>query len=875
MVEYSANVSDPLIRKLLGMVRQLLPIEDLDQLLRAGVELPREILGIERCALWLLNLDGQSFRGTWGTGTRGETTDERSQTCKVVDLEETLHLPFQSLEGWILRQDPARLTWTPDGKQVEGSGWNTIIPLSGPEGNVGAFFQDAAITNSPLDPHLQDLMSIYCSLLGQMAARRLAEKREFFLSHGLEEVLGAADELMTYDDLDTLHRRIVELARERLGVARCGLFLAREGDPYVFSGAWGTDWDGNTTDEHKGSIDLRNRDIEVVKSGVSEIVTKRWSVLQPFRMSWFEPDGSRKDHSEGWNALHRLGVQDRTLGYICSDPGKSLEPLDPRRMDVLATYCGLVARILERHQTQEGLRHAMEAATAATKAKSDFLATMSHEIRTPMAGVLGLLRIALRDPALSIATRDLLQNALGNADSLLGILNDIMDYSKIEAGKLSLECIDFSPRELVTSSLSGFAEAARARGIEFRVVVDPNLSAFLRGDPTRMRQILSNLVGNAVKFTEKGKVEIRVESARGASDPGLVAFEVVDSGIGIPADILPRLFSKFEQADMSTTRRFGGTGLGLAICRRLVEAMGGTIVVRSRLGQGSSFRVEIPFQAGAEIPPSPTTKLTPHTHRLQVLCAEDFATTQLIVRSLLEDRGHSVDIVENGKLALERLAFREYDLVLMDGRMPVMDGLEAIGHLRAGSWGDLVFRDPQVTVIALTANVSDEDRRLFLSSGMDDFLAKPIDESAFHAAVERAIQRQLERGRPLLPLPKPTPSSLDAFFEVSSDDREPETSTDLPAANANLQQQLEQTFRQTLPARIDELTAALGKEDCWELGRLFHGIKGSAGYVKAAEIVKAAQALEAQADQDDLAAVRAGFPRFLELLAPWKREEKS
>ncbi len=864
--EYREEIADPLIWKMLRIVRKLLPISDLDQLLKAGVELPRQELGVERCALWLLNPDGTMFHGTWGTDNNGNTTKEHDQTCLVADLEGTLSRPFQQLEGWILRKDVDRLTWTPDGHHIEGTGWNTIIPLTGPEGNVGAFFQDAAITNSVLDPHLQDLMSIYCSILGQLAGRRLAEKREFILSHGLEQVLSAADELMTYDDLDTLHRRIVELAREGLGVVRCGLMIPDPENPKQLRGTWGTDWDGNTTDEHQG-ID---EGLDLDATNFSEVSSRHWLVRQPFRLSWFEPDGSRVVCAEGWNAVHFLMIKDRFLGQLCSDPGKSGEPFDPRKMEVLTTYCDLAARILDRHQTQAGLRIAMEAAEQGTKAKSEFLASMSHEIRTPLAGVLGLLRMSLRDRGLGLQTKEILSKALTNAESLLDILNGILDYSKIEAGKLVLESIDFTLSNLVETALSVFSDQAHGRNLSFGISIEPSVPPTLRGDPTRLRQILVNLVGNAIKFTERGFVNVAVQGTSEVDNACILQFTVEDSGIGIPEDVLPRLFSKFEQADMSTTRRFGGTGLGLAISKQLVDAMGGQIEVQSVWGRGTTFVVQIPFAIGSDVPTDLVPQLRPHTHRLRVLCAEDYPTTQLIVRTLLEDSGHSVDLVDNGRSALELLATRDYDLVFLDGRMPVMDGLETIRHLRLGQLDDLVFRDPKIRTVAFTANVSSQDRRAFLEAGMDDFLAKPIDEREFHLVVETAITKLLEAGRFLQPLVHASPSSLDALFELSASDEDSVWPGSIaPPPASPIESRLEEIFRATLPDRLQELNSALNRGDLAELGRLFHGLRGSAGYVHAQALADQANDLERLSDQGELDEVHTRLPRFFSELSVW------
>lgn len=490
-----------------------------------------------------------------------------------------------------------------------------------------------------------------------------------------------------------------------------------------------------------------------------------------------------------------------------------------------------------------------------------------------------MLRLAQRDRTMSGSTRALLGKALGNAESLLTILNDILDYSKIEAGKLTLETIDFPLKSVVDEALSAFPDMAANKELSFSVMVDDNLPSYLRGDPTRLRQILSNLATNALKFTETGAIEVRVQPRGWNGNICTVRFVVSDSGIGISPEILPRLFAKFEQADMSTTRKFGGTGLGLSICRQLVDAMGGSIEASSRPGVGSTFVVELPFERGSETPQEPSPELKPHSHRLRILCAEDYPTTQIVVRSLLEDRGHLVDIVDNGLDALERLANHDYDLALLDGRMPLMDGLETIRHLRKGSMDNLVFRDPGLFAIAFTANVSETDKRRFLEAGMDDFLGKPIDEMEFHRALENAIATLLERGKPLPPLLHATPSALDDLFGVGATGDGSCTSAPPPAFAGEppqaqpppqpLERRLENIFRSTLPERLRELQASFESQDLSELARQFHGLRGSAGCVKADDLVSMARELETLADHAGMDAIRERMPRFLSALKSW------
>ena len=514
-------------------------------------------------------------------------------------------------------------------------------------------------------------------------------------------------------------------------------------------------------------------------------------------------------------------------------------------------------------ENDEGLRLAKQKAEDATRQKSDFLATMSHEMRTPLAGVIGMLGFALRDTRLQDGTREQIQRGQSNAQALLAIINDLLDFSKIEAGKLAIEEIDFALAPALHDVAGLFREQARVQGLEWGIEFGAGLPPFVRGDPTRLHQVLVNLVGNAFKFTRRGAVTLRVERTEraggGPAESGAISFSVSDSGIGIAPDALARLFQKFEQADSSTTRRYGGTGLGLAICRQLVELMGGRIDAVSSAGAGSTFTFVLPLADGAPPPPLvPAARASErNSHSLHVLCAEDFPTNQIIIRTLLEELGHRVDIAADGALAVAACARVRYDLVLMDGRMPDMDGASATRLIRAGGPPAAPVRDRGVRIVALTANASAEDRSRYLAAGMDDFLSKPIDAAALHAQLARSIERQLARGHALLPMPPPA-AELDALFGV-------------PAAAAQhavapLAQRLRRAFAGDAGARLAALAAALAARDSDAAGRLLHGIRGSAAYLGESELQHLAGELEAAADQGLWPLVDAGMPRLRQLL---------
>lgn len=406
-------------------------------------------------------------------------------------------------------------------------------------------------------------------------------------------------------------------------------------------------------------------------------------------------------------------------------------------------------RTAELEAVNERLTRAKEAAEAANAAKSTFLANMSHEIRTPLNAIIGLTHL-LRKRSAEPEQRVQLDKIGSAARHLLGVINDILDVSKIEAGKLVLEETDFDLCHVINDVLDLVAERARTKGLRLLCEVDPDLPAVLRGDGLRLGQILLNLVTNAVKFTDSGTVAVAV--TRGATDAdGLrVRFAVKDTGIGMSAEQCARLFQPFEQADSSTTRRFGGTGLGLAISRRLVELMHGSLSVESTLGQGACFRFEVLLKRRGALPhtqdalpgtsaqatlPDPVESLLARLRQrgpARILLVEDNPINQEVARALLEDAGLIIDVAHDGHQAVEMNASGRYAMILMDLQMPVMDGLEATQHIRA---------DPRFAstppIVAMTASAFDEDRQRCLAIGMNDHVAKPIDPLRLYEAVLR------------------------------------------------------------------------------------------------------------------------------------------
>jgi signal transduction histidine kinase/AmiR/NasT family two-component response regulator len=372
-------------------------------------------------------------------------------------------------------------------------------------------------------------------------------------------------------------------------------------------------------------------------------------------------------------------------------------------------------------------------AGAASQAKTDFLAMMSHEIRTPMNGILGCVSL-LQDTPLRDEQKEFANTIRSSAESLLTILNDVLDYSKIEAGGLSLEETVVDVHALCADIHRLLQQPASHRGLELRHVIAEDVPQYITGDPMRLRQVVLNLASNAIKFTETGSVCIEISRP----DVSRLEVRVIDTGIGISAEQLSRLFKRFTQADSSTTRRYGGTGLGLAISKQLVELMGGTIEVSSAVGRGSTFSFVLPLLAASQpaklAAASEAPRLQREYTRREILVVEDNAINQRVAQHMLLKLGHSVDLAQNGREALERLRTNRYDLVLMDCQMPEMDGFEATAQIRSTASAVL---DRDIPIVAMTANAFDEDRERCLAAGMNDFLAKPVDRQVLAGIIEK------------------------------------------------------------------------------------------------------------------------------------------
>jgi len=490
-------------------------------------------------------------------------------------------------------------------------------------------------------------------------------------------------------------------------------------------------------------------------------------------------------------------------------------------------------------QRTEELEKAVHSALAASQAKSEFLANMSHELRTPMNGLLGMLDVVL-DSGLSTDQREQLETAQRCSYSLLALLNDILDLSKIEAGKMLLEKIPYNVRSVLDDCIKSQSARAAQKRIALHFELDPSAPGEVLGDPLRVRQIVTNLLSNAIKFTDNGWVCVRLSSTPQTDGIVSVSIEVSDTGPGIAADKLSTIFEKFTQADGSITRKYGGTGLGLAITRRLAEMQGGDVKVESQVGKGSTFTVTLPCEPAASKSARAPAPRQAHMERdarrsgARLLLVEDNLVNQKVVMAVLRKKGYQIDVANDGREALAKLeaAGGTYRLVLMDVQMPVLDGLETTRTIR---------RNPEwqrLPIIAMTAHAMNGDRERCLQAGMNDYISKPVQPAHLISTIEKYLHAQ----------PADAPVRLPTEIERSLTDR-------LMQEDSALVNDLLQLFLQLAPERLALLETAARERDAATLDLEAKKIAAAGAQLASKGLGECARRIELAAATGDFAAV--------------------
>lgn len=523
----------------------------------------------------------------------------------------------------------------------------------------------------------------------------------------------------------------------------------------------------------------------------------------------------------------------------------------------IAHFVAIKKDITDRLMNEEALKEAAQKALEASKMKSEFLSTMSHEIRTPMNGIIGMTEILLQTN-LQEDQKEYAKIVKQSSESLLAILNDILDFSKMEAGKLDIINSDFDLPETCSGIAKLLGTQAKEKGLDFTIQIDQSIPINVIGDPVRIRQVMMNLIGNAIKFTEKGSVKVVLAPLLAIDDGFIVRFSVTDTGIGIAKSIRRKLFSSFTQADSSTSRKFGGTGLGLAICKKLVSLMNGDIGVLSKEGEGSVFWFEIPLKTSKNIHTEQHEQQTNEiiiatetTHNKIVLLAEDNIVNQKIARIQLERLGFDVDIVPNGQEAIDKALLFDYDLVLMDCQMPTKDGYTATKELRSAG-----FNKP---ILAMTANVMQGDKEKCIECGMNDYISKPINTKELEAMLTKWLENSEKD--------KKVSESIETRSHLDMNRIEEFFGDDMEMAKEFLEIYIESTTN-----IINDIIAEVETKNLSKLQSLGHNLKGSSANAGVKSLSEVGFSIESAAKNGSMDSIESQVGNLISIFDKVKAE---